>query len=167
MKWTTASELNNDYFTVQRSADGETFADLFTVPGAGTSADLHTYEESDLNPLSGISYYRLQQTDFDGTISYSSLVKVEVWNQMEATIDVYPNPVSQGATAYVQFSPISTDEKCEIMISDLAGRTISSFSWIADSDNEIPLDVSSLSRGIYIITISGGNRSISKRLLVK
>lgn len=167
LKWTTASELNNDYFTVQRSADGEAFADLFTIAGAGTTADSKTYEENDLNPLTGVSYYRLQQTDFDGSVSYSSIVKVEVWNRMEGTFDVYPNPVNQGATAYVQFSSTDTNEKCEIIVSDLTGRVVSSQPWVAITNNGIPLDVSSLPKGIYIVTISGGSRVFSKRLMVK
>lgn len=167
LKWTTASELNNDFYTVQRSADGETFADLFKIPGAGTTADLRTYEESDLYPMSGISYYRLQQTDFDGAVSYSPLVKVEVRDRTEVTLNVYPNPINQGGVAYVQVSPMGSGEGCNIIVSDLTGRTVSSQPWVATTNTDIPLDVSSLSSGIYIVTIWGDSRSFSKRLLVK
>lgn len=78
LNWTTASELNNEYFTVLRSADpsSDSWEEVARVQGAGTSQMSLDYEAFDNNPLSGISYYKLRQTDFDGTFSESPVVAV-------------------------------------------------------------------------------------------
>ena len=64
--WTTQSEKNNDYFTIERSVDGNAFEQVGRVNGAGNSLIKRNYSFTDLHPLSGVSYYRLKQTDFNG-----------------------------------------------------------------------------------------------------
>lgn len=76
--WKTASELNNDFFTVQRSQDGFTWEDVLQIDGAGTTTLHNNYSEMDMHPYSGVSYYRLKQTDFDGQFSYSNIVSVVI-----------------------------------------------------------------------------------------
>lgn len=76
LDWSTASEVNNDYFTIQRSNDGIHFTDILIVSGAGNSNNINLYNAEDNNALDGISYYRLKQTDYDGHFSYSKIVKV-------------------------------------------------------------------------------------------
>jgi biopolymer transport protein ExbB len=71
--WATATEINNDYFTLERSADARTWSTLKTIPGAGTSMEEQRYSVTDYDP-NRRNYYRLMQTDFDGTSSYSSVV---------------------------------------------------------------------------------------------
>ncbi len=91
LHWVTASETNNDYFNVERSADGIYWETVTTADGAGNSAiELH-YASSDLKPFSGVSYYRLKQTDFDGHYSYSDMEAIHLL-QAEDLI-IYPNPV--------------------------------------------------------------------------
>ena len=75
--WCTASEVENDYFTVERSADGSKFDAIQMKKGAGNSTNLKYYTVNDNSPLSGYSYYRLKQTDYDGKYSYSSIVSVK------------------------------------------------------------------------------------------
>ena len=65
LNWTTLSETNNDYYTIERSSDGMHFEELSRVQGAGTTTDISTYYAADENPFMGVSYYRLKQTDFD------------------------------------------------------------------------------------------------------
>ncbi|MEK7225642.1 MAG: hypothetical protein AAB221_08160, partial [Bacteroidota bacterium] len=96
----TVSEINNDYFTVQRSRDMENFENIATVKGSGNSNTPINYSSTDNNPLEGISYYRLKQTDFDGTVTYSNAVPVTISKTKTSTgkslsinnIIVYPNP---------------------------------------------------------------------------
>lgn len=76
LHWATASETNNHYFTVERSTDGRLFEDLVIVSGHGTSNEEHSYNFTDYNPILPLSYYRLRQTDYDGTIEYSGIVKL-------------------------------------------------------------------------------------------
>lgn len=74
--WTTASEINNDYFSVERSANGESFHVISNIKGAGNSSSIQDYSCSDILPLAGTSYYRLKQTDYDGKFCYSSVVAI-------------------------------------------------------------------------------------------
>ncbi|MBX2927324.1 MAG: T9SS type A sorting domain-containing protein [Saprospiraceae bacterium] len=91
LNWATASEKDNDYFTVERSRDGVRFDPVLQVPGAGTSTEPLQYFDTDARPLPGVSYYRLRQTDFDGAFSFSSVVAVQMpFDDKEFA--VYPNP---------------------------------------------------------------------------
>ncbi|MFZ1805688.1 MAG: T9SS type A sorting domain-containing protein, partial [Cyclobacteriaceae bacterium] len=166
LEWTTASELNNDFFTIQRSVDGQEFESLYTVAGNGTTTEVHNYFATDVQPLDGISYYRLKQTDYDGTSTFSGIRKVEVEYTGQVTFDVYPNP-TDGVNTFVKL--LGASEEIRITVNDLVGRNILSIIAPVAQGNEriIPLDIESLPQGIYIITISAGTRSISKRLMVK
>jgi hypothetical protein len=88
--WVTVTEQNNDYFDVERSADGEHFEAIGKIDGAGNSTFPISYGFNDLYPVNGVSYYRLRQTDFNGMHTYSPLVAVNFEKEITATI--YPNP---------------------------------------------------------------------------
>jgi len=92
INWSTVSETNNDYFTLERSADGNTFGGIDIIKGAGNSSVQIDYYEVDKTPLTGISYYRLKQTDFDGKYTYSKKVPVEINDKVFEIESVYPNP---------------------------------------------------------------------------
>ncbi|MBK7651025.1 MAG: hypothetical protein IPJ20_10145 [Flammeovirgaceae bacterium] len=94
LNWITASELNNDFFTVQRSADGMEFESIMKIKGAGTTSASTSYEYMDVTPIQNISYYRLKQTDFDKKSSYSKVLVVNVL--LSGELSMYPNPVSVG-----------------------------------------------------------------------
>ena len=97
LDWETGTEENNDYFTIERSLDGKTFEKVFTKDGAGNSKTNLYYFGYDASPYTGVSYYRLKQTDFDGKFAYSDIVSANVvGEQMDTEIDVnvYPNPVT-------------------------------------------------------------------------
>jgi hypothetical protein len=97
LDWETGSEENNDYFTVERSLDGKTFEKVFIKDGAGNSKTNLYYYGYDTKPFTGISYYRLKQTDFDGKFAYSDIISVNVQGEnmaSELNLKVYPNPVS-------------------------------------------------------------------------
>lgn len=111
LKWTTASEINNDYFSIERSADGVTFENIATIQGAGNSSTQINYEFADIPPLSnevGAWYYRLKQTDFDGSYSYSPIIAVKscahiqqttiqnIYTQLDGEIHIIINsPIAQ------------------------------------------------------------------------
>lgn len=82
LDWTTASEDRNDYFTLSRSANGVTFEELTRIGGAGTTTVMQHYSYNDEKPLAGISYYRLSQTDYDGSQSHSNIIPVQFLLQM-------------------------------------------------------------------------------------
>jgi surface protein len=94
LTWQTASEHNNDFFTVERSSDGFNFELIAYVDGAGNSTSLLSYATQDANPFVGVSYYRLKQTDFDGAFEYSD-IRVIVKSD-DSDLLVFPNPSNTG-----------------------------------------------------------------------
>jgi len=84
LTWTTASEENNDYFTLERSSNGLDYHELTRVDGAGNSFEALNYSYQDKNPYQGVSYYRLKQTDYDGTNETFKVVAVEFYGKATA-----------------------------------------------------------------------------------
>jgi hypothetical protein len=107
LDWVTASEVNNDYFTLERAEPEAVFQAIATIQGLGTNKDGKSYRYIDEAPLTGQSYYRLKQTDFDGTFTYSKVVTV--FNPfIETKFEVYPNPAAVGAPLI--FTKVATIE---------------------------------------------------------
>jgi hypothetical protein len=92
LSWTTSMEENNDYFTIERSADGRHFNGILEVAGSGNYEGLKDYVVYDRAPLFGTSYYRLRQTDYDGTSETFHMIQVR--NIFAHTLQVVPNPVT-------------------------------------------------------------------------
>lgn len=104
LTWATASELNNDFFTVERSIDGLTWEQILTVNGAGTTNQRTNYRDIDTRPAAGLSYYRLKQTDFDGKWSYSNIQSVFMNNasvELLKVINVLGQEIEQNAKGLV------------------------------------------------------------------
>lgn len=95
LEWSTASEKDNAHFTVERSADAITFGPVLQLPGAGNSQALLHYSAMDPDPMPGTSYYRLRQTDFNGTTTVSDMVAVIAGE--ERVFTVQPNPASSSS----------------------------------------------------------------------
>jgi hypothetical protein len=97
LNWVTADEENNEFFTVERSIDGEQFESIITVQGAGNSQVELSYQATDVAPVEGPNYYRLKQTDFNGEFEYSEIRRVD-FRRVDAVIALkaYPNPTSVG-----------------------------------------------------------------------
>lgn len=149
LTWQTATELNNDYFAVERSADAQVFEELFRVEGAGTTTELQNYEVLDEVPLSGNNYYRLRQVDTDGTIEYSDIRLVNLDAGALTSVQVYPNPTSASLTiSTVQ----SFAENGFINLLDSAGRIVLS-QLPSDSAGAQLLDVRTLTRGLYFLQV--------------
>lgn len=92
ISWKTALESNNDFFTVERAQDIENFETVAIVQGKGTSQTVSSYSVMDPNPMHGITYYRVKQTDFDGTVSHSNLQRINYEGPEFAFLNVYPSP---------------------------------------------------------------------------
>lgn len=142
LEWQTESEINNDFFTVERSQDGENWKMVLITDGAGNSNTSINYKEVDSEPLTGISYYRLKQTDFDGSIKYSEIVSVSL-NQDELIL--YPNPA--GTNLNIECKFLQT-----VHVYNAIGQDVSSFVVIHEiSDSHIQMDLTNLSPGFYFI----------------
>jgi hypothetical protein len=122
IQWVTASELNNDYFTLERSSDGQEFAEVVRIPGKGTKQSESSYDFLDDRPIVGRSYYRLKQTDFDKKSSYSKIVLVELALGHNPVVAVYPNPATEESFS-VQMDGFVPEESVQVKLSDSMGRT--------------------------------------------
>jgi hypothetical protein len=89
LEWTTASEINCDYFDIEESNDVNNFVTCGSVEGAGNSIIIHNYFFTDEHPFPGITYYRLKQMDYDGQHEYSNVIAVSNINYTTSTVDVY------------------------------------------------------------------------------
>jgi hypothetical protein len=85
-------EINNNYFTVEKSSDGVQYLDILTIQGAGNSTIQHNYSCTDGIPFVGINYYRIKQTDYDGRTDYSKVVVLNI-SKVKKSITIYPTPV--------------------------------------------------------------------------
>lgn len=156
LNWTTASELNNDYFNVERSTDAEQWMSIATIGGAGTTIKTSTYEALDYQPLEGVSYYRLRQTDFDGKNSFSHIERVDFTDQN--AIQVSPNP-SEGM--FYLANSAQLDEKSIRVLNNL-GQVVFP---VIRKDGNITIDLSHLSQGFYILQVWNGTFLNSVRLV--
>jgi hypothetical protein len=125
LTWATATEINNDYFPVQKSVDFVEFEVIGKVGGNGTTNERQEYSFEDRNPFAGINYYRLQQVDFDGAFEYSEIivVQVEQLNDGPISVNLYPNPVINNEVN-LSVSGLSGEAVIHISIKDMAGKQL-------------------------------------------
>ncbi len=117
LHWTTASEINNELFNIERSYDGNEFFTIGTVRSKGNNSNMElSYEFVDQHPLNGINYYRLKQIDFDGTYTYSSIRTVELDDSL--VTNIFPNPFE----SWIQISGQTT--LTSISIFDVTGNLV-------------------------------------------
>lgn len=102
LRWATAIEENNDYFTVERSLDASTFEVVTRVEGVGTTSETSYYQAVDPNPAGERIYYRIRQTDFDGGFSFSNLIEVNLTGQPTMGLRLAPNPATDHVTVQLQ-----------------------------------------------------------------
>jgi hypothetical protein len=157
--WKTASEINNDYFTLLRSIDGEHFKEAVRVPGAGTTTEPRFYEVVDNPRTRGTVYYQLKQTDFDGKTSFSEIRKVTL-PSTPFFANVYPNPATSG-----QFTlelPLETDQ-ASVVILNSAGQAV--FTGSA-SGPVSEWNVSALPAGIYFVKVLSNTGATAVKLVI-
>ena len=169
LSWSTASEVNNDYFVVERSADGQTFEPIIQVDGAGNSAAIIDYFDIDRQPLSGLSYYRLKQVDFDGAFTYSGIVPVMMTDGSSTSVDIFPNPVSHETGQVNLLLSGFEGEEVLVVLRDIAGREFYSKVEVLQSGEELrvmPI-THDIPAGVYLVIASSNNSIYSKRLVVE
>lgn len=154
VSWATASEKDNAYFTVERSADGVHFETIQTIPGNNASADRH-YEWTDPLPYPGLNYYRLSQVDFDGRATNFG-VKVVRIGEGDAAFSVFPNPSNQATVTVLIDLPFAFNGVLEI--TDMNGRMLDSRALVLESGrNRLEQPVNDLASGVYWLRLSGTN----------
>lgn len=151
LKWITASEINNDYFDLERSADGINFETIGKIKGAGNSSSKLEYDFDDALPIQGVNYYRLKQVDFDGKFVYSQTIEIDNHAEFAYFQNLFPNP-SNGKFSFDFVSP--KDSRLQVNISDMSGRVMySNIQNTQQGTSSIGVDISNLPSGIYTLSI--------------
>lgn len=144
--WQTASEVNNDFFTVEKSINGTDWNELKRVDGAGNSTAILNYTTIDEHPYSDMTYYRLKQTDFDGHFSYSAIKVIKVTKKKTSFI-IYPNPAQDQIIINCNRS-----ELYQLKIYNILGQDVTDQTRALKSEEKTRMiEVKNLSAGIYYL----------------
>lgn len=179
LNWATASELNNFGFTIERTKDyinsslsnnnptNVSWAEVGFVNGYGTTSQVKHYSFTDNSPLNGTSYYRLKQTDFDGSYTHSDIVEVNIISLPGDFIleQNYPNPFNPG-TKISWKSPIAGWQTLKVY--DLLGNEVATLidAYKPAGSYEVSFDASGLTSGIYLYKLISGNFIETKKMLL-
>ncbi|MDQ3048274.1 MAG: T9SS type A sorting domain-containing protein [Bacteroidota bacterium] len=151
LNWVTATELNNDFFTIERSTDASNFHIIATINGAGNSSSYNSYSYTDPFDQSGSRYYRLKQTDYDGNFEYFPMISSANCGESETMISAYND--NQGAIQIHIFASGPGSYSAELY--DARGRKIRTKNlYTAAGSNSFQLEVTGLEGGIYFIRIN-------------
>lgn len=155
LNWETASELNNDYFVVERSGDTKNWTVIGSVKGNGTTDIPHQYSLIDAQPLNGENYYRLRQVDFDGTGSYSRIILIDVNQKSVAagnTFEIHPNPTHGPIVATITSS---INQQVNMRILDATGRLMGNKDiTLGKGVNNVKVDLSKYPAATYILSFT-------------
>ncbi|HRJ16979.1 MAG TPA: T9SS type A sorting domain-containing protein, partial [Saprospiraceae bacterium] len=160
LHWATATEQNNDFFSIERSRDGLKFEEIMRTPGAGNSTERKDYSEVDTRPLSGLSYYRLRQTDFNGETTVSQVVAVRIDGEGN-DIRVFPNPADDFFFVETAADPSSL----RVRLLNHVGQTVPLAPQVQAS--RLMFQTSNLAAGVYYIEIQQNNGVQSRKVIVR
>jgi len=165
LNWSTATEVNNDYFTISRSGDGHLFTPVAVLDGAGNSTQIREYSVADLQAPQSDVYYRLSQTDFDGNTEHFHPIVVKASGPAHS-LSVFPNPVSRQANVLVK-SHLQGVAYIELWNTN--GRRVLSRPVVLNTDAEqILLDeIDQIPAGKYILRLSFEGEYIANTVLLK
>jgi len=162
LNWQTASEINSDYFEVERTircnpCNEQSWSALGRVKSSGNSNDIRAYQFVDtklkyLNPQPQTVYYRLKQVDKDGTVSYSNIIALDIKTKSN-TITLFPLPINNILTA------ISSNSESinELSIFDMSGKEL-----MKTSGGQI--DVSTLAQGMYVVRVATDKQTYVQKI---
>jgi hypothetical protein len=166
LDWTIEREINNKGFFVQRSADGENYAQLGWIDGAGDARNTrYSFIDNSVGP-NKTYYYRLKQVDIDGTVHFSPVIQSRIEAHSHLFVEVAPNPVT-GKEAVIKLT-MPEEGSARYTITDNAGKTVTSGSWSdlerGTSGHRIPVNVAT---GLYHVSVTDGIRKADALMLVK
>ena len=160
LNWSTATEINNDYFTVESSKDGSTWAEILRQKGAGTTHQFTSYIDFDKHPFDGINYYRLKQTDFNGDYTYSKTIAINIHRSIDNQVIAFPSMVN---TILNISSPGISFE--EIFVIDSKGAIVA-HQLNPDLSENIKIDFGRFANGNYLIKLKTKDTIATKKITV-
>jgi hypothetical protein len=158
--------MNNDYFTVEKTKDGFTFENVGIVDGAGNSTSIIMYSFWDSLPYDGVSYYRLQQTDFNGKSTYSHLNAVDFDVPSDFDFNVYPNPSTGDFSITLK---ANLGNEVLVYVYDVLGKEAYSKVLITEVKGENVYSINqegTLAPGVYMVTATSDDAVLNKKLII-
>lgn len=163
LEWETLSEINSDYFVVQRADKSGNFSDLFKVDANENSSKAILYSIVDDSALSGLSYYRLKMVDMDGAVEFSDVKNILI-NTLETTLYIVPNP-SNGLVELIYSAETSGEVRIEIYTA--GGEILKSENVQIETGNQlISQDYRDLPKGVYILKFYTKEKVITEKLVI-
>ncbi|MFK7923687.1 MAG: T9SS type A sorting domain-containing protein [Bacteroidia bacterium] len=164
LNWITGTEINNDYFVIEKRLENEEFSAIAKVDGAGFSSTSLDYDFEDSSPMAAVVYYRLQQVDFDGSSDFSDVVEVNFDELGLARYATYPNPANEWFT----LEAISEkDQEHTYKMLDLRGKTVLS-GILGAGMGETRVNVESLAAGTYVLQVKNAKaQPLNMKVTVK
>ncbi len=166
LEWTTFSELNNEGFYIQRSADGVAFEEIGFIKGAGNSTFSNTYNFIDKEPLKRLlSYYRLRQVDYNGNLSFSKSIAIRRDGEGSGELQVFPTPFTD--QLFILFGS-NENHFAEIKIYDLKGQVL-----LREKINtgdvlyKLTLEDTRFRSGVYLLSVEENGMSYSTKVVKK
>ena len=170
LSWSTASEQDNSHFEIERSADGKAFEQVGKVDGHGNSNTKISYSFTDHIPLTGQSYYRLKQVDFNGQHEYSKVIAVSVGADGADALQVVlaPNPCPNG-NCQISIRNAGGAQETRLELTDLSGRLLYTTTVRHDSNRTAVLPVQALQgyKGLYILSAVSGDKVVRQRVVLE
>ncbi|HSY76639.1 MAG TPA: T9SS type A sorting domain-containing protein, partial [Bacteroidia bacterium] len=166
LKWTTSSETNVKVFNIERSIDnGKTWQAVGEVAATGQSSDTREYSFIDDNPENGTNLYRLQIQDDNGSVTYSSIVTIEIAD--ESAMNVYPNPVGEDEALNIQLTGLKQGQY-HIRLIASNGQTVKDMTFTISSSGSalLVIPTGTMTRGSYVVVVSGNDLQYTKTVIV-
>lgn len=158
LSWTTATEIDNDYFSIESSINGEDWAEISTIEGKGNTSQFSNYEVN-VDAIQS-NYYRLVQYDYDGFQTYSDVIKVNDCNRSGLDYAIYPNPASDKIT----FESDNEQGNISIDIIDMMGKVVMT----QDRQSDLfDIDISQLNAGVYLISMRINDQIVTSKRIIK
>ncbi|OEK02574.1 hypothetical protein BFP97_14040 [Roseivirga sp. 4D4] len=161
LDWVTASEVNNAFYTIERSTNGVDFETVGRIDGAGNSDAILYYTYMDTRPLNGLSFYRLKQTDFSGEFDFSEIRSVRVTSKFESSYKAYPNPIQQGEMLRIAHT-IERDQTLRLSVLNSKGQLIfrkEEQALVTEKYIEVP--TRNFQKGLNLIRILDENQQVA------
>ncbi len=162
LNWQTASEQDNDYFTIETSDNATDFSALTEIPGAGYSNSLLSYQYNDSRPISGTRYYRLKQTDYNGAFTYSKIISANQSSSGDALSISHIVASDQNISFLLNGS--SGDFLAQVY--SINGQLIlSSQLYATDQNDAHNLQISLPAAGIYFLVLSNEQQKVTEKFI--
>jgi hypothetical protein len=164
LNWSTTSEVNSNYFELERSTDGQVFTNVARVTAKGSAATVANYLQVDNAPEVGLNYYRLKIVDKNGSYTYSNVVVVKYNVSADVISNVKPNPFTNRIDIYIYL-----DNSKELMLNlyDVAGNMVYSkkVKGLKGANIVTVSDLAKLPKGTYLLKVITDNNIITEKLL--